>query len=119
MRGLNQRVSGVSGWGAPVSAAASSAAFRQAAAPPQLVWPTRTTVNDIYPLEEESKPYHEYNETLAVFNADYFDSISENGECAIIVEVELAARTVVSSMASDFDELRTWRCFCAQRYRQA
>jgi hypothetical protein len=31
-----------------------------------------------------------------VFDADCLDSISEDGECAIIVEVELAARKVVS-----------------------
>jgi hypothetical protein len=57
-----------------------------------------------------------------VFNANYFDSISEDGECTIIVEVKLAARTVVNFMTSEFNELLfilTWRCFCAQRYRQA
>jgi hypothetical protein len=102
IRGLSQRVSGVSGWDASVSAAASLAACRQAAAPPQLVWPTRTTVNDVYPLEEESKLYHETTEKLAVFNANCFDSISEDGECAIIVKVELAAGTVVSWLLHGF-----------------
>jgi hypothetical protein len=57
-------------------------------------------VNDVYPLEEESKPYHENSKKLAVFNANYFDSVSEDRECTIIVEVELDARTVVNFMTS-------------------
>lgn len=78
-------------------------ALKQAAAPPHSVWPTITTVKNRprWVAEKRNLGWDELvaigNRESTVFYAKMVHCISENRQSAIIVKVELAIRSRISS----------------------